>query len=597
MRKFLPFLLCLGLACNLLASPPAPTATANLPAISTATPLGTATLRTATALPSATPPPAPRPPTPTTPAFLAATPPAPCTFELRPEDVIVHPEPLLYSGDTVSLEVLINSLCPEWRAGSVAVYAGSRTGTPLAATTPAPYGLGGRLEATFTWVWDTRTRVGPQTLIVEARPAQRPGGNPAASTAVTVTLNLLPADERPAPETLAHWAVAQSACCTIHYLTGTAAARDIDLIARQAAEAQDTVKAKLGVTWNKPVDFTMLSRLLGHGGFATSSIALTYIDRNPVGNNLLTIFTHEQTHILDSKLTAARPALMAEGLAVYVAGGHFKPNEDFMQRGAALLKLGRYIPLSVLADNFYPSQHETGYLEGASLITYLVQTYGWDAFKQFYGSFKAGPDRQMLDNALQANFHKNLSEIEADWQAALRAQPITPAQVDDLRLSLDLYDTLRRYQSADDPSAYFLTAWVPDTAEAVRRGLVADYVRHPVSPENIALETMLAAAEGALEAGHYPQAEALLNSVNAALDAHNLFFDPVAARFLGIVSSLAAAGYEAQWIDLDPAAPAAEPVTVKAIRNWPALETLTLTLGESGWQIAPGPAVVVTATP
>ena len=72
--------------------------------------------------------------------------------------------------------------------------------------------------------------------------------------------------------------------------------------------------------------------------------------------------------------------------------------------------------------------------------------------------------RQVLDEALQVNFSKNLSEIEADWQAALRAQPITPVQVDDLRLSLDLYDTLRRYQRGawgELPALLWNGAWRP----------------------------------------------------------------------------------------------------------------------------------------
>ncbi len=595
MRKFLPLLLCLGLACNLLA--PRPTAT---PVV--ATPLaGTPTQAEAgtrppspTSPPSArvestTLPPTPRPPTPPTTTIPSVTPPAPCVFTLAPEDVIVHPEPFLYSGDTVSVEVVMETACPEWQSATVAIHANALATAPLATATPGAYGLGGRLEATFTWVWNTQQRAGPQTLIVEARPAKSRDGSLAASSVVTVTLNLLPADQMPPPEAQAHWQVADSACCLIHYLSGTAAARDINSIATQAAAAQDKVKAKLGVTWNKPVDFTMLSRLLGHGGFASSGIDLTYIDRNPVGNNLFTILTHEQTHILDSKLTAQRPALMAEGLAVYVAGGHFKPNEDLMQRAAALLALGRYIPLGELADNFYPSQHETGYVEGGALVTYLVQTYGWDRFRQFYGSFRSGPERRVLDAALQANFGKNLNEVEADWLAVLRAQPPTAAQVDDLRLSIALYDTLRRYQSLDDPSAFYLYAWVPDTAEAFRRGLVADYVRHPDSAENIAIESMLADAERTLEAGQYPQAEALLNSVNAVLEAHNLFFDPLAARFLGIVNTLSAAGYEAQSIDLDPTAPPTDAVRVTAIRHWPTLETLTLTLEAGGWQMVPAP--------
>ena len=47
--------------------------------------------------------------------------------------------------------------------------------------------------------------------------------------------------------------------------------------------------------------------------------------------------------------------------------------------------------------------------------------------------------------------------------ATMRAVRLSaPGPVDNLRLTIRLYDTLRRYQQLDDPSAYFLTAWLPD---------------------------------------------------------------------------------------------------------------------------------------
>jgi hypothetical protein len=270
--------------------------------------------------------------------------------------------------------------------------------------------------------------------------------------------------------------------------------------------------------------------------------------------------------------------MMTEGLAVYVAGGHFK-TEPLDQRAAALLALNEYIPLSQLAQDFYASQHEISYLEAGAFITYLVNTRGWESFKKFYSSFQPGSlDSEMVNSALRANFGHNLTELEATWLAHLRSLPADPKEVDDLRLSIALYDTLRRYQQLDDPSAHFLTAWLPDLKEALRRGIVADFVRHPDAPEDIALETMLVEAERALEAGDFPQTEKLLASVNAVLDAHNLFSDPTAAAYLEIVTDLAAKGYEAQTITFQ-----GRTATVSAIHDWPTLETLTLTRGARGW--------------
>jgi hypothetical protein len=141
-----------------------------------------------------------------------------------------------------------------------------------------------------------------------------------------------------------------------------------------------------------------------------------------------------------------------------------------------------------------------------------------------------------------------------------------------LRLTIELYDTLRRYQQLNDSSAYFLSAWLPDGPEARQRGILADFVRHPTAPENIALEVMLVAAQQSLEAGDLAQAARLLASVNAVLDADNLFLDPLAADYLEIVGELLAEGYEPQTIILN-----GETATITAIRAWPMLDTLTLT--------------------
>jgi hypothetical protein len=566
MRKLIPGLLVLALACNLVTRGiAAPTVTAPPP--------------------SAT---APAPPTATAPALPTFAPPIPasppCALRLQPADVLIHPEPVLYSGDQVSFEIVAEPACAAWQHAVAALYVGRTGGRPLATQSFAGAGLGGRLEAAFTWVWDTTGQVGPQTVIAELRPSAQ---TLQPADVLTLTVDLLPASQRPPLEAQARWQQVETNCCIIHYLSGTAAARDINTIEAQADQARTDVEARLGVHRSQKIDFTLLSRLLGQGGFASSSIALTYIDRNPVGNNLLVLFRHEQTHILDQEWVSSRPALMAEGLAVYMAGGHFKPNENLPHRAAALLLLHRYLPLGDLADNFYPAQHETGYLEGSAFITYLVDTYGWDRFKQFYQSFKAGPDRAVLDRALTASYGKDLSGMEADWVANLRTQPLSAAEVDDLRLTLALYDTMRRYQSQDDPSAYYLTAWMPDSVDAIRRGITADYLRHPDSAENVALEAMLVDAEHALEAGHFTDVDTLLNSINAVLDAHNLFFDPLAADTLQIVSSLSAAGYEAQSVNLDLTT--RESATVTAIRDWPALETLTLARTAGGWQIAAPP--------
>ena len=363
-------------------------------------------------------------------------------------------------------------------------------------------------------------------------------------------------------------------------MTGTAAARDMDVIRLEADAAFAHVAEVLGVTREQKVAFTMLSRLLGHGGFASGEISLSYLDRNPAVTELFSVFAHEGTHILDRKIATVRPTVMVEGLAVYVAGGHFK-TEPLEARAAAVLALDRYIPLADLANGFYPAQHEIGYLEAGAFIQFLVARDGWDQFKGMYASFQLAPsDAAMLDAGLQAHYGLSLAEMEAEWLAYLGKQPVDAAQVDDLRLTVGLFDTLRRYQQLKDPAAYFLSAWLPDGPEARRRNIVGDFVRHPRTPDNIALEAMLDAAGMDLHAGAYAPAQTLLDAVNAALDADDLAAAPLAADYLQVVNQLLSEGYEVQNLRLE-----GETALVSAIRTWPTLEALRLVRATGEWRV------------
>ncbi|MCC7358775.1 MAG: hypothetical protein IT317_04830 [Anaerolineales bacterium] len=586
--RWLPILLAATLACNTLApTPAAPTRAAATP-----TELGpAATAVTALPSPTATALPATATAAPTETPTLAATPTelgqavAPSVgYQLSPASVHFHPDPQLYSGDIVSIEVVADDAPQNWSGAAVRLYIGERGEEPLARVNFTRYGLGGRLQATFTWVWDTAGRSGPQTVILVVSPGPVAGETTPPEQELTLSVNLLPSEARPQPEPEAQWAEAESACCLFHYLTGTAAARDIDVIRAQADAAFAHVAATLGVTSEQKVGFTLVSRLLGHGGFASSEISLSYLDRNPAVTELFSVFAHEGTHLLDRQIATVRPTMMVEGLAVYVAGGHFK-TEPLDARAAAVLALDRYIPLADLANGFYPAQHEIGYLEAGAFINYLVERDGWETFKGMYATFQSAPtDAAMLDAALRAHYGVTLADLEAEWLAYLRAQPADPAQVEDLRLTVALFDTLRRYQQLKDPAAYFLSAWLPDGREARRRNIVGDFVRHPLAPDNIALEAMLDAAGMHLHAGEYAPAADLLAAVNAALDADDLHAAPLAADYLRVVEQLAAAGYEVQALRLD--GPTA---LVSAIRAWPTLETLTLTEAAGGdWQITAG---------
>jgi hypothetical protein len=573
------------LACSVFA-PAAPTATAPPPTSAAVTLTTAPTLKPTLRPPSATVEPTAQVVTPPTLALQPTTTPAPeatatpTGYTLTAGNVRFQPGPRLYEGDVVSVEVIAEDAPPGWQGAPVMLYVDQRGAEPLERENLGRFGLGGRTQATFTWAWDTTGRVGPQTVIVVVAPVGMDGGLPPPEQVLTLTVPLLPAEARTRPEAGAQWARAESVCCIFHYLTGTAAERDIELIRGEADAAFAHVEQALGVTRDRQVVFTLMSRLVGHGGFAAGEITLSYLDRNPAVTQLPQLFAHEATHILDRKLSQNKPTLLIEGLAVYVAGGHFKP-EPLDERAAAALRLNRYIPLAELANAFYPAQHEIGYLEAGAFIKYLVERDGWETFVQMYASFQSAPsDAAMLDAGLRANYGLTLAEMETEWLDYLRGLPPLPDQVEDLRLSVVLFDTLRRYQQALDPAGYFLTAWLPDGQRGRERGIVADFVRQPDGADNVALEAMLDAAGWALQAGEFVQAEEMLGAVNQALDTGDLAAVPLARDYRQIVSELRAQGYTAQDIRLYEGG-----AEVLAIREWPLLEALTLVRAGAGWQV------------
>jgi hypothetical protein len=376
-----------------------------------------------------------------------------------------------------------------------------------------PYGIGGRFQATSTWGWDTR---GLEPGVYRIAFSIQPEGE-----AWSEIVQLFPSEGVPPPEPHARWETVESECCIVHYITGTDAARDLPLLLQIADEQGRQAILRMGIAFSDPIPITLLPRVLGHGGFAANEIYVSYLDRNYAGNDFALVLHHEMVHILDGRLGGElRPSILVEGLAVYLTGGHFKP-EPLLPRPPALLDLGYYLPLAPLADDFYKSQHETGYLQGGAFIQFMVNRYGWEAFSAFYRDIHphpSGKQSQAIDAALQEHFSLTLAELEQQFTTSLYRQHVNPDLYQDVRLTVFFFDTVRRYQQILDPSAYFLTAWLPPGEEMRNRGIVADYLRRPSLPENVDLEWMLVEADRELRAGNYSKAERLLVSVDSRLD-------------------------------------------------------------------------------
>lgn len=503
-------------------------------------------------------------------------------LSLAPGDVLVYPGPERYSGDILSFDVTprnVGSIAPA--AILVRLYRLVEGHREAIAEGPVGFpAFDGQPRARLIWAWDTHDLLGKQTLVAWLDPDDRiqEGDEDPTNNLLTFTLYLSPALELPPPERGAIWMTATTTCCVLHYLSGSATARDIPTITVAVEESFAGVAERLGVSPTAPLEIYFLSRVIGQGGYAFDEVALSYLDRHYAGLDLRLVLRHEIVHVLDALLFQVYPPpLLREGLATYLAGGHYK-EEPIPQRAAALLQTERYIPLRTLAEDFYAQQHEAGYLEGAALIAYLVDTYGWENFLRFYTSFEKdlGP-APALEQALEKNFGRGLEEIEASFRAWLEDHPPTPEQVRDLEDTIRLFETVRRYQERYDPGVHWWSGWLPDPAEGERRGIVADFIRHPRSPENLALETMLIAVQENLVSGHFEQAEALLDGIDRVLG-NGAFLGRPEADYLALAEAARKAGYEVQRISLD-----GEQAVVWAVARWPYLEELTFQRTASGW--------------
>jgi hypothetical protein len=458
--------------------------------------------------------------------------------------VRLHPDGPLYVGDLLSLEV-IPPPGADLGGQSLQIEVNGAAQTISQRVDFDEYGIGRRIQATLPWFWDTD---GLQPGIYELRFSIQPSGEQ-----WTQNLNLLPAEQTPPPEPEAAWAIAESDCCIVYYITGSEAQRDLPALLQKLDDQAASATQRMGVSLEAPVPITFLPRVLGHGGFASGEIAVSYLDRHYAGSGFETVVHHEMVHLLDSRLGGQlRPTLLVEGLAVYLTGGHFKP-EQLRARAAALLPpqpgctplhlsdaaqnaapasepcgLDWYIPLAEMVDQFYFAQHEIGYLQAGALVEYMVETFGWQAYSTFYRDIRplSAQDGRTLDytqsaaleQALLEHFDLSLEELDADFVQWLEEADVTPGLSADVRLSVLFYETVRRYQQELDPSAYFLTAWLPDSKQMRERGIVADLLRRPSTPYNRALEHLLVHADGALRGGDYARTERLLKVVNIVLD-------------------------------------------------------------------------------
>ncbi len=568
-----PLLVCLSVlvfaGCTLVtAAPPSPTAVA---AIVTSPPTPTllpSAIPTDTAVPSDT-------------AVPTITPtPFPPDLSISPEGVRLYPVPDIYAGEKVTFQILAH-VPDNVNPADVTVHLLVNYQDVVSGTLNAS-NLQGSGVGLFEWAWDTTGTVGANLVhvILDRYDTIQVGDENRDNNQVALEVTVLDPATLSRPEREAAWTSAEIACCVLHVVKGTAAERDLNQLKMAVETAVQQAIARLGEQPARKLDVYLIDRVIGQGGYAGYSIVVSYLDRSYANNGFHQIMTHEAVHILDRQFAPERINSLAEGVAVWASDGHYK-SENIDRRAAALIAIGQYVPLAQLFDNFYPVQHEIGYLEAAGFVKYLIDTYGWRRFRDFYSDVKAGDAATLsgaIDLKLQQHFSLTLAEAERQWLAFLAQQPPDPAAVADLQATVRFYNVMRRYQQLYDPTAYFLTAWLPHPETLVREGNPADLSRRPRAEVNVTLEVMLQAADTAVRDGNYQQANILLDSIERVLNSGE-FLDPLARNYLEVVRVADKAGFEAQQIALNGSRAVVKATPANGVN----LTNLTVVLSGNHW--------------
>jgi hypothetical protein len=396
----------------------------------------------------------------------------------------------------------------------------------------------------------------------------------------TYSFEVLPASQRPENEENASWLVNEINCCQLHYISNTAAARDIKFITEQFQRASEQVARITGGSMDAKLNVYLIDRIWGNGGFASQDgLVISYTDRYygpTIGEKgLETLARHEITHVTDLPGPAGDGVFFNyEGTAVYVAGGHYKP-EPLAQRGAALYDLGYYVPVGEHID-----QHELSYLHAAAVLTYIEETYGSEKIWKFLTTDTDPQDGQPapLETGIRATFGISLQQFDQDFQAWLESKEPGP-QLDDLRLTIELQDLRRKYQETYAPPPYFI-AWDVDGSVA-RPEYLPVLVREADAPANAAAELMIARAQQAIVDGDYVTAEQLITVLEKVVTTGG-FEDALAKDYLDFVLVLEDAGYDVFSLDLQ-----GDQATAEVTVDPPAVTSLEVEKIDGHWKIMP----------
>jgi hypothetical protein len=214
------------------------------------------------------------------------------------------------------------------------------------------------------------------------------------------------------------------------------ASKELGSIVEERELAFQKISATLGVTYSRTIrlfffpDAASKKNATGHtgDGFAfDNNIVEVYNEKTKVDPY------HELTHIIAGQL-GDPPAAFSEGLAVYMSESlgadalkdFGSPGKTVDEATIGARSQGKIIPLETLLTftDIGPeeSNPEVSYPEAASLVKFLITSYGPEKFRLAYSSLKNADDPQGVDGnrqTLKRIYGASPQEIERAWLAGL----------------------------------------------------------------------------------------------------------------------------------------------------------------------------------
>jgi len=414
---------------------------------------------------------------------------------------------------------------------------GTRTISASVTITPTQEGLTltEDLDGGLDYWWAVQDRAG--TLTRHAASVKLP--DPLAALAHTAPIT--------APAQL-NWIEQTTPHFRLYAPPNTAAERDLGALARTAEASYNQAATLITATQPVSIPVYLVPRVFWQGGVTYDQgepVLISYLDRNYTGIAIWSYLVHEVTHALSNYLVPRGGevgGVLGEGIAVYATGGHYD-REPIDAWAAALAASPRYIPLCQLRYDFYSAQHEIAYQEGASFVGYLIRTYGLESFKQIYKTQQPQRGDQPTnvaafcateDQRIVAPTGKTASALEQAWLAYLKTIHPTTEQRQAWELTIRFFDTMRRYQETLDRPARDL----PPPPKTWSRATAANFLNAATGRRATVMETMLGAAETAIQQSDVAHATELLDAIEHSLAADGAPVDPLAHDYDAIAGLL-----------------------------------------------------------